>query len=154
MKRLPVLVVEDDIDLREALVDTLMLAGFQVVEAADGEAALQVLQHEPVGLVISDAQMQPMDGYSLFFQIKDRYPSLPFILMSAYGVIERAIELLRAGASNYLLKPFEPQQLIAEVGRFVLDAPEVSADTWWPSRLRCASCCLSPVVWRLATPVC
>ena len=129
MKRLPVLVVEDDVDLREALVDTLMLAGFQVVEAADGEAALQVLQHEPVGLVISDAQMQPMDGYSLFFQIKDRYPGLPFILMTAYGVIERAIELLRAGASHYLLKPFEPQQLIAEVGRFVLDAPEVSADT-------------------------
>ncbi|SCK20947.1 sigma-54 dependent transcriptional regulator [Vogesella sp. LIG4] len=129
MKRLPVLVVEDDLDLREALVDTLMLAGFQVVEAADGGAALEVLQHEPVGLVISDAQMQPMDGYSLFFQIKDRYPGLPFILMTAYGVIERAIELLRAGASHYLLKPFEPQQLIAEVGRFVLDAPEVSADT-------------------------
>ncbi|MEQ6289317.1 sigma-54-dependent transcriptional regulator [Vogesella sp. GCM10023246] len=129
MKRLPVLVVEDDADLREALVDTLLLAGFQVVEAADGTAALEVLQREPVGLVISDAQMQPMDGYQLFFAIKDRYPGLPFVLMTAYGVIERAVELLRAGASHYLLKPFEPQQLIAEVERFVLNAPEVSADT-------------------------
>ena len=129
MKRLPVLVVEDDADLREALVDTLELSGFSVVEASDGEAALAVLRREPVGLVVSDAQMQPMDGYTLFTHVKDRYPGLPFVLMTAYGVIERAIELLRAGASHYLLKPFEPQRLIDEVERFLLDAPEVAAES-------------------------
>ena len=129
MKRLPVLVVEDDADLREALVDTLELSGFSVVEASDGEAALAVLRREPVGLVVSDAQMQPMDGYTLFAHVKDRYPGLPFVLMTAYGVIERAIELLRAGASHYLLKPFEPQRLIDEVERFLLDAPEVAAES-------------------------
>lgn len=129
MKRLPVLVVEDDADLREALVDTLELSGFSVVEASDGETALEVLRREPVGLVVSDAQMQPMDGYTLFSHIKDRYPGLPFVLMTAYGVIERAIELLRAGASHYLLKPFEPQRLIDEVERFLLDAPEVAAES-------------------------
>lgn len=129
MKRLPVLVVEDDADLREALVDTLELSGFSVVEASDGETALEVLRREPVGLVVSDAQMQPMDGYTLFSHVKDRYPGLPFVLMTAYGVIERAIELLRAGASHYLLKPFEPQRLIDEVERFLLDAPEVAAES-------------------------
>jgi two-component system response regulator FlrC len=129
MKRLPVLVVEDDADLREALVDTLELSGFSVVEASDGETALDVLRREPVGLVVSDAQMQPMDGYTLFSHVKDRYPGLPFVLMTAYGVIERAIELLRAGASHYLLKPFEPQRLIDEVERFLLDAPEVAAES-------------------------
>lgn len=129
MKRLPVLVVEDDADLREALVDTLMLSGFTVVEACDGEAALDVLRQEPVGLVVSDAQMQPMDGYTLFAHIKDRYPGLPFVLMTAYGVVERAVDLLRAGASHYLLKPFEPQRLIDEVERFLLDAPEVAAES-------------------------
>lgn len=129
MKRLPVLVVEDDADLREALVDTLELSGFSVVEASDGETALAVLRREPVGLVVSDAQMQPMDGYTLFTHVKDRYPGLPFVLMTAYGVIERAIELLRAGASHYLLKPFEPQRLIDEVERFLLDAPEVAAES-------------------------
>ncbi|MCQ4143488.1 sigma-54 dependent transcriptional regulator [Vogesella sp. AC12] len=124
MKYLPVLVVEDDADLREALVDTLMLSGYAVLEAADGQSALQVLRDNAVGLVVSDAQMQPMDGYTLFQQVKATYPALPFVLMTAYGVIERAIDLLRAGASHYLLKPFEPQQLIAEVEKYLLPEPE------------------------------
>ncbi|RKQ56976.1 two-component system response regulator FlrC [Vogesella indigofera] len=124
MKYLPVLVVEDDADLREALVDTLVLSGYAVLEAADGQSALQVLRDNAVGLVVSDAQMQPMDGYALFQQVKATYPALPFVLMTAYGVIERAIDLLRAGASHYLLKPFEPQQLIAEVEKYLLPEPE------------------------------
>ena len=128
MKYLPVLVVEDDADLREALVDTLVLSGYVVLEAADGEAALEVLRNHAVGLVVSDAQMQPMDGYTLFEHICMHYPALPFVLMTAYGVIERAIGLLRAGASHYLLKPFEPQQLIAEVERFLLPEPDGDDD--------------------------
>ena len=124
MKYLPVLVVEDDADLREALVDTLVLSGYAVLEAADGQSALQVLRDNAVGLVVSDAQMQPMDGYTLFQQVKATYPALPFVLMTAYGVIEHAIDLLRAGASHYLLKPFEPQQLIAEVEKYLLPEPE------------------------------
>ncbi|MDC7707573.1 sigma-54-dependent transcriptional regulator [Vogesella indigofera] len=128
MKYLPVLVVEDDADLREALVDTLVLSGYAVLEAADGQSALQVLRDNAVGLVVSDAQMQPMDGYTLFQQVKSTYPALPFVLMTAYGVIERAIDLLRAGASHYLLKPFEPQQLIAEVEKYLLPEPEGDAE--------------------------
>lgn len=124
MKYLPVLVVEDDADLREALVDTLMLSGHSVLEAADGQSALQVLKEHPVGLIVSDAQMQPMDGYTLFRHVKECYPALPFILMTAHGVIERAIDLLRAGASHYLLKPFEPEQLIAEVEKYLLPEPQ------------------------------
>ena len=117
---LPVLVVEDDADLREAIVDTLNLAGFSTLEARDGQSALACLKQELVGLVLSDAQMQPMDGYQLFAEIRQRYPGIPFILMTAYGVIERAIELLRNGASHYLLKPFEPDVLTAEVEKHIL----------------------------------
>lgn len=128
MTFLPVLVVEDDADLREAIVDTLNLAGYQTLEAGDGEAALTLLQKEPVGLIISDAQMAPMDGYALFGEVKRLHPGLPFILMTAYGVIERAIDLLRAGATHYLLKPFEPQQLITEVEKHLLRMPEEAGD--------------------------
>ena len=124
MNFLPVLVVEDDADLREAIVDTLNLAGYETLEASDGEAALRQLQKNPVGLVISDAQMAPMDGYTLFGEVKRAYPGLPFILMTAYGVIERAIDLLRAGASHYLLKPFEPNDLISEVEKYLLRMPD------------------------------
>lgn len=128
MKFLPVLVVEDDADLREAIVDTLALAGFAVLEAADGHAALALMQTEPVGLVVSDAQMAPMDGYTLFAKLAESYPGVPFILMTAYGVIERAIDLLRAGAAHYLLKPFEPKALLAEVEKHLLPLPAAQMD--------------------------
>ena len=58
--KLPILVVEDDADLREAIVDTLSLAGYPTLEAGDGSAALLQLKKTPVGLIISDAQMAPM----------------------------------------------------------------------------------------------
>lgn len=127
-KQLPVLVVEDDADLREAIVDTLALAGFTSLVACDGQSALRELKKSAVGLVISDAQMAPVDGYTLFAEMRQRYPGVPFILMTAYGAIERAIELLRAGASHYLLKPFEPASLIAEVEKHILTMPDDGND--------------------------
>lgn len=117
---LPVLVVEDDVDLREALCDTLELAGYRVLSAADGTAALDVLAVEQVGIVVSDVQMQPMDGHALLCEIKSKYPYLPVLLMTAYGMIERAVQAMRDGASNYLVKPFEPDVLLAEVARHML----------------------------------
>ena len=123
MKPLPVLIVEDDASLREALTDTLELSGYEVLEAADGAAALQLLEGRRVGLVVSDVQMKPMDGEQLLREIKRRWPDVPVLLMTAYGMIERAVEAMRAGACNYLPKPFEPEALVAEVARWMLPAP-------------------------------
>jgi len=120
LKPLPVLIVEDDAALREALKDTLALAGYQILEASDGEAGLALLERGPVGIVITDVQMQPMDGERLLREIKRRQPALPVLLMTAYGEIERAVEAMRAGACNYLAKPFEPQELVSEVARWML----------------------------------
>ena len=125
MKELPILVVEDDLALREALVDMLELAGVAVRVAGDGEEALAVLRREPVGLVLSDAQMQPMDGYRLFFEMRQRRLQVPFMLMTAHGAIDRAVDLLRAGACHYLTKPFEPSTLLVEVEKHRLKLPEV-----------------------------
>ena len=97
---LPVLVVEDDADLREAIIDTLSLAGYATLEAADGHQALACLKRELVGLVLSDAQMQPMDGYRLFFEMRQRRLQVPFMLMTAHGAIDRAVDLLRAEGSK------------------------------------------------------
>jgi two-component system response regulator FlrC len=121
-KPLPILIVEDDRDLREALTDTLKLAGYDVRVAEDGTAALQVLAQEPVGLVISDVQMRPMDGHELLKRIKAGQPHIPVLLMTAYGLIEKAVEAMRDGACNYLTKPFEADALLAEVARFMLTA--------------------------------
>ena len=127
MKTLPILVVEDDRDLREALCDTLALSGYEALGVADGHAALIELERRTVGLVVTDVQMQPMDGHTLLREIKSAYPHLPVLLMTAYGMIDKAVEAMRAGACNYLTKPFEPDRLLAEVTRYMLPVPAEGA---------------------------
>jgi len=115
---LPLLIVEDDRDLRDALCVTLELAGYLVIPAADGSEALAVMQRHAVGLVISDIQMQPLDGLGLLREVKQNYPEVPLVLMTAYGDIESAVAAMRAGASDYLAKPFEPVSLLQLVERY------------------------------------
>jgi two-component system response regulator FlrC len=126
MKTLPILIVEDDQDLREALRDTLRLAGYETLDASDGCAALAVLEKRKVGLVVTDVQMHPMDGHALLREIKLAYPYVPVLLMTAYGMIDKAVEAMRAGACTYLTKPFEPDSLLAEVARYMLTAQPVN----------------------------
>ncbi len=121
-KTLPILIVEDDPDLREALTDTLALSRYRVLTAVDGKHALEVLQQNAVGLVITDVQMPNMNGLDLLHQIKASQPHLPVLLMTAYGVITQAVEAMREGACNYLVKPFEAGDLLAQVARYMLPA--------------------------------
>jgi two-component system response regulator FlrC len=93
-----------------------------VIVATDGEAALALLEKTRVGIVVTDVQMQPMDGERLLREIKLRYPAIPVLLMTAYGEIDRAVEAMRAGACNYLAKPFGPDDLVSEVARWMLPA--------------------------------
>ncbi len=111
------LVVEDDPALREALTDSLELAGYRVAAAADAESALAMLEREPCGLLLSDVQMPGMDGHGLLRAVKARHPGLPVVLMTAYGQIEKAVEAMRDGAADYLPKPFEPDRLLAVVAK-------------------------------------
>ena len=120
MNQLPILIVEDDLDLREALSDTLKLAGYHILSAQDGEAALLLMAKHDVGLVISDVMMQPMDGHTLLKRIKALYPHVPVLLMTAYGMIEKAVEAMRDGACDYLTKPFDANKLLAQVARYML----------------------------------
>jgi two-component system response regulator FlrC len=118
MNKPAILVVEDDGALREALTDTLKLAGHGVLAAADGRAALAIIDEQPVSLVVSDVRMAPMDGATLLRHIKERRPELPVLMMTAYGTIQDAVEAMRRGAADYLVKPFEAQQLVEKVARF------------------------------------
>lgn len=115
-----VLVVEDDPTLREALCDTLELAGYSVSSAGDGEDALTKLGEESVGMVVSDVQMRPMNGHELLARIKSSHPQTPVLLMTAYGNIEKAVSAMRDGAVDYLAKPFEPELLLEKVENAIL----------------------------------
>jgi two-component system response regulator FlrC len=119
-KPLPILVVEDDPDLREALSDTLTLSRYRVLTAEDGEHAVELLKEHAVGLVITDVQMPNMNGITLLHEIKSRWPHLPVLLMTAYGVISQAVEAMREGACNYMVKPFDVADLLAQVARNML----------------------------------
>ncbi|NNF41323.1 MAG: sigma-54-dependent Fis family transcriptional regulator, partial [Woeseiaceae bacterium] len=117
-----VLIVEDDANLREALFDTLNGDSIPVLTASNGAAALDILDSKPVGLVVSDLQMEPMDGVTLLGKIRELHPTLPAVLMTAYGTIENAVHVMQKGAADYLVKPFAADELRAMVGQY-LKAP-------------------------------
>ena len=123
---LPILVVEDDPNLREAVCDTLELAGQSAISASGGVEALKLLETQPVGLVVSDVRMMPMDGIALLKEVRSRFPHLPVVLMTAFADVDRAVEAMRSGACDFLLKPFEPKALLEHVARYRL--PEALDD--------------------------
>lgn len=128
MARSQILLVEDDHDLREALVTTLELAKFRVREADCAEQALERLAEDTVDMVISDVNMPGMSGHELLAEVQRRYPGLPMMLMTAYGQIDQAVSAMQSGATDYLVKPFESQVLVEAVNRIVGSAPSGKRD--------------------------
>ncbi|MDR1646624.1 MAG: sigma-54 dependent transcriptional regulator [Zoogloeaceae bacterium] len=123
-----ILVVEDDPNLREAIGDTLELAGRSVRTASGGEEALEILAQEQFAIVISDVRMIPMDGIALLKEIRLHHPRLPVLLMTAYADVDRAVEAMRSGACDFLLKPFEPAALLAQIDKYALPDPQTVTD--------------------------
>ncbi|MFQ3235010.1 MAG: two-component system response regulator FlrC [Paraglaciecola sp.] len=118
MSQATILIVEDDAGLREALVDTLLLGGYRVIDADCAERAMIMLADQPVDLVVSDIQMSGMSGLSLLRSLKNKYPNLPVLLMTAYATINDAVQAMRDGATDYLSKPFASEVLLNLVGRY------------------------------------
>ncbi len=106
-----ILVVEDDAELQEALVDILSVNEFEVIAVSSAEEALVALDDE-IGMVFSDIRMDGMDGYALMTRIRAIKPYLPVVLMTAYGTIEQAVEAMKAGSVDYIVKPFEASVLV------------------------------------------
>lgn len=114
-----ILVVEDDRGLREALLDTLAMAGFKALSAANAEEAMLTLKKQPISLVVSDVQMGELSGLDLLRSIKKWTPELPVLMMTAYATIDDAVEAMRLGAVDYMAKPFAPEVLINLVSRYL-----------------------------------
>ncbi len=118
MSKTKILIVEDDHGLREALVDTLLLGGYQVTPVESAESAMVKLSENEYDLLVSDIQMPGMNGLSLLKSVKNKYPNLPIVLMTAYANVNDAIQAMRDGATDYLSKPFAPQVLLNLIGRY------------------------------------
>ena len=114
-----ILVVEDDPHLKDALVSALETAGHAVLAAGDGGEALELLEDASVDLVVTDVQMAPVDGRELLRSLRRRHPQLPVVMMTAYGTIEQAVAAMRDGAVDYLVKPFEADELERRLTRYL-----------------------------------
>jgi putative nucleotidyltransferase with HDIG domain len=113
-----ILVVDDEETIREIVSQMLGGAHFQTRQAASGVEALAILESgDEFDLVLSDLMMAEMDGIALLERAKERYPDMPIVMVTAVHDIQVALQALRNGAYDYLLKPFEREQLLATVRR-------------------------------------
>lgn len=115
-----VLVVDDELSIRELVAAMLRGAGHQVMTAANGLHALQLLSaSEPFDLMVSDLIMPTMDGRQLLAEVARLYPEMPVLMVTAVHDISTALGAIRGGAYDYLLKPFEREQLLTTVNRTI-----------------------------------
>ena len=124
-----IMLVEDDHGLREALYDTLQLGGYKVVACDCAESAISRINEVQVDMIVSDIQMTGMSGIQLLKVVRNKFPSLPVILMTAYAQIEHAVAAMQTGATDYIAKPFEPDVLLNLISRY---APTSQVDNHEP----------------------
>ena len=116
-----ILVVDDEAPIRTMVSQVLVAEGYEVVEAASAEDALKVFGEKHCPLVISDIRMGGMSGLELLDEVKRLRPQTLVVIMSAYVSIDSAIAALKAGAYDYLIKPFEDLELIVSVVRRAME---------------------------------
>ena len=112
-----IMVIDDSNALRQSLSFTLTNAGYEVVEAANGNAALELMKNCTVGLFISDVNMPGMDGIALLKKIKEdsAYKHTPIIMLTTESSSDIIEEGKKAGARAWMIKPFQPEQLLDAV---------------------------------------
>ncbi len=107
----PILIVEDSDSLREVLVTVLEREGFSVVAVPAAEDAMRAFSAQGFSCVLADFKLPRMNGIDFAKRIRESAPHLPFLIMTAYGSIDVAVEAMKSGANDFITKPFEPETL-------------------------------------------
>jgi len=128
MSKARILVVDDEPNARHALRTILGEEGFAVAEASDGVEALTILQEQGVDVVLADIRMPRMDGVTLVRRAREAGIPASFVMMTAFASIETAVEAMRAGAENFLVKPLEPGTVLVVLEK-VLEKLQLSRDS-------------------------
>lgn len=116
---LKILVADDDPQMQLAINSALSRAGNEVTTAADGSAALELIEREAFDVVISDQRMPGLTGQELLAEVQRRELTVPFIMITAYGTITQAVEAMQLGAADFITKPFSADELERVVERVV-----------------------------------
>ncbi|MEW5993481.1 MAG: response regulator [Candidatus Zixiibacteriota bacterium] len=114
-----ILVVDDELLIRDLLYDFFREQGWDIAVAESGEKALEILRSRTVDLVLADIKMPRMDGLELTSEIRENYPDLPVVLMTGYPSVETAVAALRNRAVDYVTKPFNINQLFKIISSLV-----------------------------------
>jgi len=114
-----ILVVDDDRHVLEVLEARLSSGGFQVLKAAGAPEALKIIKAQHVDLLISDMKMPGMGGMGLLTEVRSLRPGLPLIFLTAYGTIPDAVHAVKAGAVDYLAKPFDGRELLKKIRKIL-----------------------------------
>jgi len=113
----PLLVVDDEKNMRLSLQTLLGDEGYAVLAVESAEAGLELLAKESLFMVITDARLGGMSGYDFLNRMRSRWPQLPVLMITAYATPKLAVEVIKAGAMDYLAKPFAPEELLHAVER-------------------------------------
>ncbi len=112
-----ILAVDDEPNMRRLLEISLRQAGYRPVVAANAREALEITQQQSIDLVLSDLHMPGMNGLELLRQLRNQYEHLPFIMVTAQGEIQTAVEAMKLGAADYILRPFELETLEVAIAK-------------------------------------
>lgn len=123
-KKKMVLVVEDEDAIRRGVVDILSMAGYQVIEAAEGVSGLNEARRPGIDLVLLDLLLPKKDGFEVLTELRTTHPSLPVIILTARGSEDDRVRGLRIGADDYVVKPFSARELLARVEAVLRRSPE------------------------------
>ncbi len=110
-----ILIVDDDVDALELMEELFDSKGYAPLTASNGIEALNLVRDEDPDMVISDIRMPDMDGMQLLEELSKRYPHIPVIMVTAHGTIEAAVEAIKMGAKDYILKPLRLDEILAKV---------------------------------------
>src|SRR5213078_1283183 len=137
----PLLVVDDEKNMRLSLEAVMSDEGYEVRAVDSAEQAFRLLEQEDFFMIITDARLNGMSGYEFLGQLKQKWPNLPVLMIPAFATPKLAVEAIKAGAIDYLAKPFAPEELLhavarcAERHRLILENQELRARAGEPYRL-------------------
>ena len=116
-----VLIVDDEGGITASLIEYLALDGIEALAASKGAEALSLLGEHPFDAIVSDLRMPGMDGLALLEAVREEGRSIPFIMMSAHGEVRDAVQAMKGGAWDYLVKPFDPEELVIRLKKAVAE---------------------------------
>ncbi|BBO71548.1 Fis family transcriptional regulator [Desulfosarcina alkanivorans] len=130
-----IMIVDDERIIRESFFHWFQKSGHKVATAASGKEALEKLADTPYDLLFVDIKMPGMDGIELLAAVKETYPETMVIIITAYGSIESAVQAMKIGATDYLLKPFKPDQLSLVMEKVIQQQKRTSEYNYLKGRL-------------------